>query len=199
MDLTEAPLKIAERIRGERGLANVRFQFADAERLPFANGEFDVVVSRFAFHHFEDPGAPLLEMVRVCREGGVVAIEDLTASEQPERAAYHNRFERLRDSSHVRALPLSELRAIFSRCGLEIETVYSGEIVQLVERWLANAQTPPKAAAEVHDLLARDEREDLSGTHPFRKDGQLCFTHTTAALVGRKPATPRRATSTGGS
>ena len=111
VDLTEAPLKIAEQKRGERGLNNVSFRTADAENLPFPDGEFDIVVCRFAVHHFENPRRVLGEMARVCRVGGTIGIEDMVASEHPERAEYHNRFERLRDTSHTRALPMSELLA----------------------------------------------------------------------------------------
>src|SRR5204863_2267856 len=64
VDLTEAPLAIAEQRRQEQGLHNMRFQLADAARLPFADGEFDVVVCRLAFHHFEQPPRMLREMVR---------------------------------------------------------------------------------------------------------------------------------------
>ena len=56
IDLTDAPLKIAEKMRAERGLANVHFHKGDVEsRLPFKDGEFDVVVCRFAVHHFAAP------------------------------------------------------------------------------------------------------------------------------------------------
>src|SRR5258705_2657395 len=49
VDLTEAPRKIANKMREERGLCNVRFQLGDVEaRLPFSDEEFDVVVCRFA-------------------------------------------------------------------------------------------------------------------------------------------------------
>ena len=55
VDLTEAPLKIAERMRAERGLENVSFRQGDVEaRLPFDDNEFDVVVCRFAVHHFAE-------------------------------------------------------------------------------------------------------------------------------------------------
>src|SRR5438105_6818223 len=46
VDLTDAPLAIAERNRRERNVANVRFQRADAEQLPFADAEFDIVLCR---------------------------------------------------------------------------------------------------------------------------------------------------------
>src|SRR5271163_4034106 len=51
LDLTAAPIAIANRAGRARGLENVRFEVGDAEHLPFAAGEFDVAVCRFAFHH----------------------------------------------------------------------------------------------------------------------------------------------------
>src|SRR5208337_985793 len=187
-DLTAAPVGIAERTRRERGLANVRFEVGDAEHLPFAGGEFDVAVCRFAVHHFENPATVIAEMARVCRDGGSVAIEDLIASEHPGRADYHNRFERLRDTSHTRALPLSELVKTMAQAGLEIVRFHSDRIVNPVEAWLTSAHTPPNRAAEARAMIERDVQEDLSGTRPFRRDGELYFTHRTATVIGRKLA-----------
>lgn len=67
IDLTDAPLDIAERKRKERGLATLCFQRGDAERLPFPDNDFDVAVCRLALHHMEKPGGVLREMARVCR------------------------------------------------------------------------------------------------------------------------------------
>ena len=186
VDLTDAPLAIAERTRLERGIANVRFQRADAEQLPFADGEFDIVLCRFALHHFEDPALPLREMTRVCRIGGRVAVEDLAASEIPERAAFYNQFERLRDTSHTRALAMSELLRLLGAQRLEIEALYTTDLVQPLEQWLANSHTPPDRAAQVREMFDRDEREDLSGTRPFRRDGQVFFTQKIITIVARR-------------
>ena len=186
VDLTAAPLAIAERTRQERGLNNLLFQPGDADHLPFADGEFDVVVCRFAFHHFEDPPRVLHEMARVCRPQGTVVVEDLVVSEHSDRAAYHNRFENLRDPSHTRAYPLSGLLTLFAATGLEMENVRLDALTPALERWLANAQTSPDRAAEVRALVERDEAEDLSGTRPFRQNGELHFIQRTATVVGRK-------------
>jgi ubiquinone/menaquinone biosynthesis C-methylase UbiE len=188
LDLTDAPLAIAEKNRRQRGLANVRFQRGDADRLPFADGEFDVVVCRFAFHHFEEPGRVLREMARVCRPEGKVAVEDLVSSEHRARGDYQNQFERLRDPSHTRALAPTELLALFTASGLELERLYSGELVQNLERWLANSQTPLDRAVEVRAMIERDGREDLSGTRPYLQDGQWCFRQPTLAVVARRLA-----------
>jgi ubiquinone/menaquinone biosynthesis C-methylase UbiE len=186
LDLTDAPLAIAEKNRRERRLANVRFQRGDADRLPFAESEFDVVVCRFAFHHFEEPGRVLREMARVCRPLGKVAVEDLVSSEHRPRGDYQNRFERLRDPSHTRALAPTELIGLFTAAGLELDRLYSGELVQNLERWLANCQTPPERAAEVRAMIQRDGREDLSGTCPYLEEGQWFFRQLTLAVVARK-------------
>jgi len=188
LDLTDAPLAIAEKNRRERALANVRFQRADAERLPFADGDFDVVVCRFAFHHFEEPARVLGEMARVCRRPGRVAVEDLVTSEHRARGDYQNQFERLRDPSHTRALAPTELVGLFTASGLELERLYSGELVQDLERWLANSQTSPERAAQVRALIERDAREDLSGTRPYRENGQWFFRQPTLAIVARRLA-----------
>jgi ubiquinone/menaquinone biosynthesis C-methylase UbiE len=187
VDLTEAPLAIAEQRRQEQGLHNVRFQLADASRLPFADGEFDVVVCRLAFHHFEQPPRMLREMVRVCIPQGTVAVEDIVVSEHPARGAYQNHFENLRDPSHTAAFSLSMLLKLFAEAGLEVGQVSTGHLHQVVERWMANAQTPDDKAAQVRHLIEQDGLHDLSGTQPFRNaDGQWCFTQSTAIVVGRK-------------
>src|SRR5713101_4992823 len=187
IDLTEAPLAIAEQRRQEQELHNVRFQLADASRLPFADGEFDVVVCRLAFHHFEQPPRMLGEMVRVCTPQGTVVVEDIVVSEHPVRGAYQNRFENLRDPSHTAAFSLSMLLKLFAEAGLEVGHVSTGHLSQVVERWMANAQTPADTAAQVRHLIEQDGLHDLSGTQPFRNaDGQWCFTQRTAIVVGRK-------------
>lgn len=186
VDITAAPLAIAEEIRRARRLNNVSFKLGDADHLPFSDGEFDVVVCRLAFHHFEAPEHALREMTRTCRAGGSVAVEDLTVSEHPQRAEYQNRFERLRDPSHVRARPMSELLSMFTAHGLEVTRAYTDQLTPSVERWLANSQTPPEQAKEVRRMIEQDLTLDLSGTRPFRLNGELFFNQKTVALVGRK-------------
>jgi ubiquinone/menaquinone biosynthesis C-methylase UbiE len=186
LDLTEAPLTIARRTSRERKLDNVRFEVGEADRLPYRDGEFEIVVCRFAFHHFQNPAAILAQMRRVCRTGGVVAVQDLYANEDRERAARCNRIEQLRDTSHTRALALSELIAIMGGAGLEIESINSERLITEMEGWLASAQTPADRSAEVRQLLESDRREDSSGMQPFMRDNAVHFVQRIAAIVCRK-------------
>ena len=83
LDATEAMLARGKTQATADGCHNVLFMRGDAAALPFLDGSFDVVVSRFAAHHFERPEAVVAEMVRCTRPGGHVALVDLVADEDP--------------------------------------------------------------------------------------------------------------------
>jgi SAM-dependent methyltransferase len=68
--------KGAARARAE-GL-DVRFQEADAEALPFADGTFDVALSTFGMMFAPDHGKTAAEALRVVRSGGRVAMANWT-------------------------------------------------------------------------------------------------------------------------
>ena len=65
-----------ERARAE-GLS-VKFQVADAEELPFADGSFDVVLSTFGAMFTPDHKRPAREMLRVTRDGGKIGLANWT-------------------------------------------------------------------------------------------------------------------------
>lgn len=70
IDLTPAMIAQARDRQRKGGLDNMTWQVGDAMRLPFEDGRFDVVLTRYSFHHIPDPAAALREMTRVCRPGG---------------------------------------------------------------------------------------------------------------------------------
>jgi len=59
-----------------QGVSGVTFEVGDAYALRFGDGAFDVVHAHQVLQHLGDPVAALVEMRRVCRPGGVVAIRD---------------------------------------------------------------------------------------------------------------------------
>jgi len=188
MDLTEAMLDIARARTAEHGVKNISFRTGDAQNLPFDAGEFDVVVCRLALHHVQQPAKVVSGMARICRRDGIVLVEDIYASEHRARAAYQDRWEILRDSSHVRALPISELLHLFRDAGLETETVSTADdLCPEIERWMATTKVPAERATEIRALLEDDLQHDLSGTRPFRDSaGQMFFHARTVILSGRK-------------
>ncbi|HUG91848.1 MAG TPA: bifunctional demethylmenaquinone methyltransferase/2-methoxy-6-polyprenyl-1,4-benzoquinol methylase UbiE [Planctomycetaceae bacterium] len=72
--LVLAGQKHARRNRGAAAGAPVVFLGADTQRLPFADGTFQIVSVAFGLRNVSDTDRGLREMVRVCRPGGRVAV-----------------------------------------------------------------------------------------------------------------------------
>jgi ubiquinone/menaquinone biosynthesis C-methylase UbiE len=73
VDLGADLLATAEQRAKAEGL-NITYRVADAEKLPFTDGEFDAVVSTCGIMFASRPEAAAAELARVCRKGGRVAL-----------------------------------------------------------------------------------------------------------------------------
>jgi ubiquinone/menaquinone biosynthesis C-methylase UbiE len=69
-DIAPEMLARTQRVADERGLDQVEVQSADVEKLPFADGEFDLVQSFAGLHCFPNPRLAVLEIARVVKPGG---------------------------------------------------------------------------------------------------------------------------------
>jgi ubiquinone/menaquinone biosynthesis C-methylase UbiE len=70
VDISPAPLKIAEERATQRSLANVTFQQADAHELPFPDNSFDRITSRLGVMFFSELPRALSEMRRALKPTG---------------------------------------------------------------------------------------------------------------------------------
>lgn len=76
MDRAAGPLEAAGARARELGLDNLTYRTGDAYALDLPDGSVDVVHAHQVLQHLTDPVAALIEMRRVCRPGGVVAVRD---------------------------------------------------------------------------------------------------------------------------
>jgi ubiquinone/menaquinone biosynthesis C-methylase UbiE len=76
VDLSSAMLSVASPAWPATRLTHVQ---AAAERLPFADGTFDLVLSTASFRHWLDHHAAMQEIGRVLAPGGLLGIADLFA------------------------------------------------------------------------------------------------------------------------
>lgn len=117
------------------------------EELPFADGSFDVVVSRLGAHHFEDVDAAVHEMARVAARS-VLLVDNTHGGDRLEEA------ERLRDASHVRCHTQEEWLSLFGRAGLDVVDVRSLPMRVELEPWLARVGCTGETAERVRELAA---------------------------------------------
>lgn len=138
-DFSEQMLVLAREKEGKgaagTGAAPVRFEWANALALPYADGEFAAATVGFGARNFSDLDQGLREMRRVVRPGGKVVVLEITTPTRPPLSTFYRVwFDRIvptlgrfaGDSDAYTYLPSSvrrfpgpqELAATMERAGL---------------------------------------------------------------------------------
>ncbi len=186
-DLTPAMLETARRFIEGEGLKNVEFAEADAESLPFADASFDVVTCRIAPHHFPNPDRFVSEVARVLRSGGRFVLIDTIVPPGPAGDRY-NDFERVRDPSHVRSLPIQEWQTLMVESGL---TVLRTEIFRkrhVFRDWALRARIPEAEVPSLARLLL-DGGPEMASIVDIEREGDelIAFSDQKGLFLALKP------------
>jgi SAM-dependent methyltransferase len=188
IDMTPAMLERAGKLAADKGVANVAWHRGDVYALPYDDGSFTIVTTRFSCHHFHHPAAVLREMVRVCAPGGRIVVVDDYASEDPAKGAEFNRLEKLRDPSHSRALSLTELKGLFGAVGLPDPDATFYELRGDVPGLLARSFPNPGDDLEIIEMFKASAADDRLGV-PVRLDGSnIYYAYPVAILAATRPA-----------
>jgi ubiquinone/menaquinone biosynthesis C-methylase UbiE len=186
-DLTPEMLLQARERCTKAGLTNVRFEQGNATDLPFPDGRFDGVVTRLSVHHFATPRRVLDEIFRVLKPSGMFVLADVVSSEIAEESELQNAIEVLRDPSHVRMLPASELAALIANAGFAIEDQTTWDQPRNFDEWAAIVDDPQRVAplrTIAHRLARAGEH---AGMGLAVAGGTLGFFHRWRLFVARKP------------
>jgi ubiquinone/menaquinone biosynthesis C-methylase UbiE len=186
LDLTPQMLDKASERCNKAGLTNVVFKEGSAIALPFADDSFDAVVTRLSIHHFLEPKVALTEMLRVLRRGGSLAVADIVSSEDVSKSELQNAIEVLRDPSHVRMLPPSELIALVRSFAVTIERQDSWDKTREFEEWLGIVDSPERAAPLRIIVRALATAGEDAGMGLQFQGGSIQFIHRWQLVVARK-------------
>ena len=183
-DLTPELLESGQRLAAERG-ADIEWRQADAEALPFADGEFDTVLScvgvMFAPHHETSAD----ELVRVVRAGGTLGLINWTPEGfigqmfatmkpyAPPPPAGAQPPPLWGNEDHVRALLGERVTDVAARRQtVRIEAFETAEAFRdffkarygpTIAVYRAIADEPERVAALDHELAELARRHDLGG------------------------------------
>jgi SAM-dependent methyltransferase len=186
IDLTPAMIDQARTLQNEKRLTNVSWQVGDILPLPYVDASFSVVASRYAFHHFLDPGAVLAEMRRVCIPSGKVMVVDVMASPIPEKAEAYNRVEKLRDPSHVRGLALSELEGLFALNGFSTPRKTFYRVESELDDTLRRSFPNPGDADEIRRIFLEALDNDGLGMEVRREGDKIRFAYPIVVLTAER-------------
>lgn len=183
LDITPQMLQAARRNARERGIAHFHASVGNAERLPFPDASFSLVVCRYTAHHFHDPARVTREVARVLAPAGRFLVVDNTSPDDPAADRWINRVEVLRDPSHVREWSQAEWRRFFQEAGLSFSVTRTWLKMLEFDDWVARQQTPPDAVAQLRRLFGAAP----PSIHETFAVEAGSFGLLTRLMVGRKP------------
>ena len=185
LDLTEEMLEQGKRLAEESGLKNIYFRTGNAEKLPYEEETFDLVITRLSFHHFINPVIPFREMQRVLKKGGKLVVWDMEATEEPLRKI-DDKIEKLRDPSHTRILSREEFEEMFEK-DFWLQCEETTLVPVKLKSWMELTDTPEELQNEIVDLMKNDlAGGEKAGFSPYMKGTEIMFDHRWLLLIGIK-------------
>ena len=178
-DLSQQMLDVVAAEAARRGLDNLSTCRGKAERLPFADGEFDLVMSRYSTHHWQDPGLGLREAFRVLKPGGTAVFADVVSPGEALLDTWLQMIEALRDTSHVRDYSVAEWTRLLTEAGFTLQGVTPRRLSLEFQSWVTRMRTPDTLVAALRHLLAI--APDVRAHFEIQADGS--FSSDTATLV----------------
>src|SRR5262245_56504910 len=96
-----SPVRIQQATEANHRNPRLRFLCGDAQQMKLPSGSFDVAYTRMLLQYIPDKETAVAEMVRVCKPGGVVLIQDLDGQlvwHYPEEALMQETIHRVMKS-----------------------------------------------------------------------------------------------------
>ena len=120
LDIVEKTLQDNREKAKEEKIDNLKFVGYDGVDFPFCDGEFDLVVSRYALHHFPKIQSSIAEVSRVLKRGGHFFVSDPAPNDNDDER-FVDAYMQLKQDGHIKFYTLDEWESICEECGLRLE------------------------------------------------------------------------------
>lgn len=117
LDIVQETLKINRSKAKEQNIQNLSFISYDGLRFPFADDSFDIIVTRYALHHFPDISNSFAEISRVLKKDGKLLISDPVPAEN-DTVRFVDEYMKLKPDGHIMFYTKDELVRYAAESGL---------------------------------------------------------------------------------
>jgi len=148
----------------------------NAERTPFSDGSFDLIVCNSALHHFPDYKRVLEEIYRLLEVGGEAFIlheKNKTGREYMKRVFDFERFEDRDTDAHEFTAP--QIRSNCQEIGFSTINVRSSDALSFIYHKLVRPRVPTDLLKDVGYSIAESLDSLLSGTPISEYFVHLCI------------------------
>ncbi len=127
LDIVEAALQ-KNREKAEReGLKNLSFVAYDGIEFPFADSSFDMVITRYALHHFPTIEKTFSEIGRVLKINGRLFVSDPTPNDDDEER-FVDAYMQMKKDGHIKFYTKQEWEKLAGEIGLKLEKSFDTSI-----------------------------------------------------------------------
>lgn len=153
LDIVEQALA-NNRVKAEKeNIGNLSFVTYGGLEFPFADNEFDMVISRYALHHFPKIQTSISEVSRILKDDGFFFVSDPTPNEN-DTERFVDAYMQLKKDGHIQFYTVDEWKSICEKCGLSLKSSFDSHI-----RFPKKKDT----AYGFDELLKRFDKEVIAG------------------------------------
>ncbi|WP_234366778.1 class I SAM-dependent methyltransferase, partial [Francisella tularensis] len=119
-DLLAEMLEVVKNEAHNRQLKNIEIKQGNIESIPFNDNSFDLAISRFSAHHWDDVLKGIKEVYRILKDSGEAIFIDVIAPNDAKQDTWLQTIEYLRDPSHVRDYSKKEWESFLKEANFNI-------------------------------------------------------------------------------
>lgn len=148
--VTETLIRNTKRAE-KHGLNNLQFVSYDGNTVPFSDNSFDIIIVRYALHHFPNIIQSFEDMFRILKPNGKLILSDPTPNEN-DSCQFVDKFMQIKPDGHIKFYRLDEYQEMLNNAGFQFE---SNQVTTI--------RFPRKEAEKYSDLIKETDSGILSG------------------------------------
>lgn len=127
LDIVSTTLENNKSKAKKQGLTNLDFVSYDGITFPFEDNAFDVVVTRYALHHFPNIKKAFCEISRVLKPNGQLFVADPTPNSEDENR-FIDTYMKMKEDGHIKFYTMEEFDNLARSVGLKLENSFFTQI-----------------------------------------------------------------------
>lgn len=176
LDILEKTLEENQRKAELEGINNLRFVNYDGMAFPFDNNSFDIVITRYALHHFPAINDTFCEISRVLKKNGIFFLSDPTPNDD-DTERFVDEYMQMKKDGHIKFYTKDEWKKIANSADLTY-----------VDDFETNIRFPRKkdTALEFDDIISRHNEVVIRGYEVEIIEDEIGITEKVNNLLFRK-------------